>query len=305
MKKVISVLILLMMASAVLSACTSTKLELNVYFKDAQSNSIKAENRKTNLKENASLEEKAKTAVAELIKGPVSDTNVAVIEKDAKLLGTKINGGVATVNMSSHYSNKKGVVELVLRFALVNTLCSIDGIDGIVINVEGVPIVSEKTGKEIGVISVNDIVLDTQDKQQEEKREITLYFPSADGNSLAEEKRTVEVQNALSLEKTVIAELIKGPGEKTMSPSIPIGTKLLGIETKDGVCFVNFSTEFVSKANSGSLATTMTLYSVVNSLCALDSVTSVQILVNGETGVEYGNFVLDIPYESNDSLIKN
>ena len=305
MKKVISVLILLMMASAVLSACTSTKLELNVYFKDAQSNSIKAENRKTNLKENASLEEKAKTAVAELIKGPVSDTNVAVIEKDAKLLGTKINGGVATVNMSSHYSNKKGVDELVLRFALVNTLCSIDGIDGIVINVEGVPIVSEKTGKEIGVISVNDIVLDTQDKQQEEKREITLYFPSADGNSLAEEKRTVEVQNALSLEKTVIAELIKGPGEKTMSPSIPIGTKLLGIETKDGVCFVNFSTEFVSKANSGSLATTMTLYSVVNSLCALDSVTSVQILVNGETGVEYGNFVLDIPYESNDSLIKN
>ena len=29
-----------------------------------------------------------------------------------------------------------------------------------------------------------------------------------------------------------------------------------------------------------------------------------QILINGETGVEFGNFVLDIPYEANNDYIK-
>ena len=304
MKKVISVLLSLIMMICILSGCIGTKAQLDIYFKDAQSNTIKAEKRKINLKENASLEDKAKIAVAELIKGPVNDTNIAVIDKDAKLLSLKVNDGVATVNMSSHYLRRKGVEELVLRFSLVNTLCSIEGIDGIVIQVEGSPIVSEKTGKEIGVISVNDIVLDTQEETQKEKRAITLYFPETDGSALKEEKRIVEIQNALSLEKTVVAELIKGPSTKETAASIPVGTKLLGIETKGSVCFVNFSEEFVSKANTGSMATTMTLYSVVNSLCALEAVSSVQILINGETGVEYGNFVLDIPYEANDDLIK-
>ena len=48
----------------------------------------------------------------------------------------------------------------------------------------------------------------------------------------------------------------------------------------------------------------MTLYAIVNSLCELENVKSVQILVNGENGVEFGNYVLDIPYEKNESVIK-
>ena len=47
------------------------------------------------------------------------------------------------------------------------------------------------------------------------------------------------------------------------------------------------------------MATTLSLYSIVNSLCELENVNSVQILVNGETGVEYGNLVLDRPEEPN------
>ena len=67
---------------------------------------------------------------------------------------------------------------------------------------------------------------------------------------------------------------------------------------------MNFSSEFISKSSSGSTATMLSLYSVVNTLCELKNVDSVQILVNGEAGVEFGNFILDIPYESNRDLVK-
>ncbi len=299
MKKVISVLLIIVLAAALLFGCSREKTYVNVYFKDKMSNNLNAEKRMMK-EDNAQVLDMAKFAVAQILAGPHNEANEALLPKEAKLLKLSLNDGVATVNMSSHFAQKDGTQALLLRLSLVNTLCEIKGIDGIVIQVEGKPIVSETTGKEIGVLSLGDIALNTVDTNVMEKKTLALYFPDKDGGSLKVEKRSVEIQNALSLEKTVVSELIKGPSKDNLSASIPAGTKLLGIETKDNVCFVNFSSEFVSKTNSGSLATTMTLYSVVNSLCALDNVSSVQILINGENGVEFGNFVLDIPYEKNE-----
>ena len=302
MKKVISVFLIIILSTALFFGCNGEKTYVNVYFKDKMSNNLNVEKRLLK-KNNTSPSDMAKFVLSEIIAGPQNEASEALLPKEAKLLKLSLNDGVATVNMSSHFAQRKGTQALLLRLSLVNTLCEIKGIDGIVIQVEGKPIVSETTGKEIGVLSLGDIALNTVETSVMEKKTLKLYFPDKEGGKLRLEKRSVEIQNALSLEKTVVSELMKGPSKDSLSPSIPAGTKLLGIETKDNVCFVNFSSEFVSKINSGSLATTMTLYSVVNSLCALDGVSSVQVLINGENGVEMGNFVLDIPYEKNETIV--
>ncbi len=299
MKKFISIFLILVISVLVFVSCSAEKTTISIYFKNGQTSELNEEKRTVKAREDGGAAELAKIAVEELVKGPQNEKNSAVIDRDAKLLSLVINDGVATVNMSSHFGNKKGVDGLLLRFAFINTLCSIEGIDGIVIQVEGKPLVSENTGKEYGVLSLSDIALNTEDKVT-----VNLYFPDKDGENLVLEKRTVDAQMALSLEKTVVSELIKGPESSKLSSAIAAGTKLLNIETKDNVCYVNFSSEFILKTSSGSTATMLSLYSVVNSLCSLESVESVQILVNGETGVEFGNFVLDIPYEANDYLIK-
>ena len=299
MKKIISIFLILVMTVLVFAACGGEKTTISVYFKDGQTSELNEEKRIVKARENDGAAELAKLAVAELIAGPQNEKNSAVIDHGAKLLSLVINDGVATVNMSSHFGEKKGVDGLLLRFAFINTLCRIDGIDGIVIQVEGKPLVSENTGKEYGVLSMSDIALNTEDKVT-----LNLYFPDEEGENLVLEKRTVDAQMALSLEKTVVSELLKGPKTNKLSSAIADGTKLLNIETKDNVCYVNFSSEFILKTSSGSTATRLSLYSVVNSLCSLESVESVQILVNGETGVEFGNFVLDIPYEADNHLIK-
>ena len=298
MKKILSLLLSIILVCAVFTGCNDDKTELKIYFKDSLTNELCEEKRYVETSKNPNAAELAKLSIEKIIEGPQNEKNTEVISPKAKLLSLTVSEGVATVNVSKHFLQKKGVDALVLRFAFVNTLCSIDGIEGIVIQVEGNPLTSENTGKELGVLSVSDIALNTEDNAT-----ITLYFPDNKGEKLVLERRTVDVQQTLSLEKTIVSELIKGPSGDSLSPSIPLGTKLIGIETKDNVCYVNFSSEFCSKTTSGSTATTFTLYSVVNSLCKLDNVSSVQILINGETGVEFGNYVLDIPYEFNEDLV--
>ena len=299
MKKILSLFVVLIMVAALFSACDSEGVELNLYFKDAYENKLTAEKRAVEADEDASEQELAKLAVNELIRGPESEECKPVISKEAKLISLAVNGKVATVNFSGHYTKKKGVDELILRFAVVNTLCDIEGIDGVVIQVEGKNLVSEATGKELGVLRKDNIALATEDKLP-----VTLYFPDKKGEFLVGEVRQIDTQNALSIEKIIVDELIKGPGSKELSASVSKETKLISIETKDKVCYVNFSAEFINRTKSGSAATTLTLYSVVNSLCSLKNVESVQILINGEAGIEFGNFVLDIPYEANYDLVK-
>lgn len=302
MKKFISVLTLAVLLITLFSACGKKGERYNVYFKSKQENKLSSEERFVGSE--LSAKNIAKLLISEMEKGPQSEKNERLLPKGTKLLSIAVKNEVATLNFSGNYSNADGVDALLLRFSVVNTLCNIDGIKGVVIQVEGKGEVSSVTGKEIGVLTLSDIALDVNDAELGKKETMVLYFPAENGDSLIKEMRTVEVQNTLSAEKTVVSELMKGPKNEDAKASIPEGTKLIGIETKDNVCFVNFSSDFISRSGTSSLETSLTLYSVVNSLCEIENVKAVQILINGETGLEFGNYVLDIPYEVNEDIVK-
>ena len=303
MKKIVALILSAAMLALMIGCTSKNQKEISVYFKAREKNELNLEKRKIELHKKNSAKEIAKAAVSELLKGPQNEANEALLPKDTKLLSLEIENNVATVNMSKEFGTVKGTDAILQRLSMVNTLCAISGIEGIVIQTDGKPIVSENTGKEFGVLTLSNITYD-MDETSAEKKSVTLYFPRKDGEGLVKEKRNIEIQKALSMEKAVVSELIKGTKNKKASKALSQDTKIIGIETKDNVCFVNFSNEFVTKTQPTSLATELTLYSVVNSLCELENVKSVQILVNGETGVEFGNYVLDIPYEPDNELIK-
>lgn len=302
MKKIISAVIAAAVLICAFSGCNKKDSEnISVYFCDKQNNTLSEETRSVDKK--LPVKDKVRAALTFMIEGPHNEKNVPVISKKAKLLSVNTAGSVATVDFSKEYSEKEGAAALLLRFAVVNTVCSVSGIDGTVIKVEGQPLRSESTDKEIGVLSLSDIAMETND-QTTDKTTISLYFPLKDGSGLSCETRTIAPQNTLSPEKTIINELIKGPKSSEFTRSLSEDVRLINIETKDGVCYVNFSGEFVTKTQPGTNSTTLTLYSVVNSLCQLKNVNSVSFFVNGENGVEFGNFVLDIPYEKNVDIVK-
>ena len=96
-----------------------------------------------------------------------------------------------------------------------------------------------------------------------------------------------------------------GPDASTRGviATIPQGTKLLGISTDEGVCYVNLSEEFLKPLPD--VKESVSLYSIVNSLCQLPNIDKVQFAINGDSE---RTFIEDISFstlfEKNKELVE-
>ena len=130
----------------------------------------------------------------------------------------------------------------------------------------------------------------------------SLYFAGKEGK-LVREAVEVRYNSNISAEKQIIEQLIKGPSGENALPTLPEDTKLLGISVRDGVCYVNFSEEFLQPVDQ--VDPKMTIYSIVNSITASGSAGKVQILVNGETNLSYQETIdISQPFSMNADLIE-
>lgn len=139
---------------------------------------------------------------------------------------------------------------------------------------------------------------------QVENVTLTLYFPSAGSDSVVPEQRQVQVQKGDSLEAAIFRELQKGPKNSDMGSIIPEGSKLLSVSTKDGLCTLNLSAEFVENNPGGTAFEGLLIYSVVNSLTELEQVKKVQFLIDGKKREVYTHVTFSDPFERNESFIQ-
>ncbi|MBQ8541013.1 MAG: GerMN domain-containing protein [Clostridia bacterium] len=301
MKKLISIMLALALCFMCTACFNSTETKsINIYFKSAETNELSVNEIKYSGSQNTV--DMANFALSHLISGPDDSDFVKTLPENTNLLSLTVKDSVANVDFSEDFATYTGIDELLARFSVVRTLCDIPGISKVSITVKGMPLISNTTGNEVGVLSKKDIVLGV-DVVDDVTTTITMYFATSNGINLKAETRNVKTQNTISIEKTIMTELLKGPSSHELSSVLPAGVKVLNVETKDSVCYVNLSEDFVSKFAGGSGM--LTVYSVVNSLCSLESVQSVQILIEGEKGAEFGNFVFDEPiYPNMDIVVK-
>ena len=136
------------------------------------------------------------------------------------------------------------------------------------------------------------------------EQELTLYFAESGANGLVAEKRTIEVEEPDQLPSLIVQELIAGPVNDSLYPTIPPETRLISVKLEAGTAMVDFSQEIISKHWGGSTGETMTIMSLVNSLTELSEVDRVQILVEGEVVDSLlGHWDSSEPIERDESLI--
>lgn len=302
MKKLISALLAVMMV-ALTGGCfgSNETNSINVYFKNTDSTALVSEEVKYSGSQNTV--DMAHFAVNKLIEGPEKSNMLKTLPDGVELRSLTVKDSIANIDLSSAFTSYTGINELLARFSVVRTLCDIPGITKVAITIEGSPLVSNATGNEVGVLGKKDVVSDSDVLGGgRETTTITLYFSTGDASALKAETRKVETQDTISIERTIVSELIKGPASPELDALMPNDTKILNIETKDGVCYVNLSQDFISKFSGGTGM--LEVYSIVNSLCSLESVTSVQILIDGEKGAEFGNFMFDEPMTPNYNILQ-
>ena len=118
---------------------------------------------------------------------------------------------------------------------------------------------------------------------------VKLYFANAAGDKLIASYREKHYSTNTPLERFVVEELIAGPSGQIegLYPVINPETKIVNILTKDGICYVNLDSNFLTVINN--VSTEVAVYSIVNSLVELDNINKVQILVNGEVPPTFSN----------------
>lgn len=220
--------------------------------------------------------------------------------------GTEVNSvtikdEIAIVDFSDEFEEFDELRNALAPAAVAKTLCSLDFISGVSILVDGKEAMGSD-GKPLGIIMESDVV--GEGKAENTKVEVVLYFANDMGDGLAAENREVLVAAASTVEKSIVEELIKGPKNAGSIGIIPIETKLISVETKNNVCFVNLSKDFINKYQGGTAGETLAIYSIVNSLTELGTIDSVQFLIEGEKRDEFVHMVINEPIKRDSSLIK-
>ena len=155
---------------------------------------------------------------------------------------------------------------LLEKAALVNTLEQIRNIGRMTLSVKNTEgeTVDEHTYTNGSFYYYDDVIPTGQNNGQ-----ICLYLPDPRNGDLTENTLNVTLQLDVSAEEEVVSQLIQ-------RDIFPEGTKLISVSVTQRVAYVDLSTEMLSTEDP------KTVYSLVDSVCSLPHISSVQILVDGE-----------------------
>ena len=137
----------------------------------------------------------------------------------------------------------------------------------------------------------------------EEMVEVNLYFSDSQAMYLVPEKR--KIPQTPSLARQVVVELIKGPENSDLYPTIPEGTQINEVYIADDIVYIDLSEEIFKNHPGGSSGELMTVYSIVNTLTEIPPIKGVQILVEGnEMKSLVGHVYISMPLLRDESWVK-
>ena len=146
-------------------------------------------------------------------------------------------------------------------------------------------------------------IKEVQPVPTEEIVEVNLYFSDSQAMHLVPEKR--KISQIPSLARQAVIELIKGPENSDLYPTIPEGTQVNEVYIADDIVYVDLSEEIFKNHPGGSSGELMTVYSIVNTLTEIPPIKGVQILVEGnEMKSLVGHIDISMPLLRDEDWIK-
>lgn len=237
-----------------------------------------------------------------LLAGPRSDELYAPFPGGVTVQSITMDEETQTVqvDLSEQYGGLAGFDLTVADYCIALTLCQLPQVETVKVTVEGKSIPYRDRQE----MRAGDVLL-TGITEEPNTFLAALYFPSRSGGTLTAEYRQVTRSGDSEPVEIVMAELLRGPTNKEGNSSLPERTQLLSLSVDDGVCQVDLSAEFLLNAPHEGEQAGLTLYAVVNTLCALAGVNQVQLLIEGETVESYGGVSASAPLSANFDLAGN
>lgn len=210
--------------------------------------------------------------------------------------------GLATLKFDASYQSIVGTAEVLMRAAIVKTLCQIESVSYIEFYVSDQPLM-RSSGRPVGVMKEEDFIDNTGASTEfYQNAYVSLYFSDETGTALVESNLKITYDGTISTEQLILNQLINGPVEESMRVTIPEGTVVNKVVVKDGTCYVDFNEKFLDKRED--ITEEVTIYSIVNSLAELSNIYKVQFTINGETQKSYVTLDFSGAFERNLDIIE-
>lgn len=228
---------------------------------------------------------------------------------NVKILKYQFQDTKLTLYFNSEYTTVTGISEVLMRAAIVKTLCQIDGVDAVEFYVNGQPLM-ETPERAAGFMKEESFIDNTGGETNFfQYAELLLYFASRDGEKLQPITVSVRYDGTISIEQLVVEQLIHGPAsikgvdKSLVGKTVPEDTRINRVSVKEGTCFVDVSAEFLDKVRG--ITDEVAIYSIVNSLVELSRIDRVEFLVDGEKMATYREkFPFNDAFERNLDLVE-
>ncbi|MBQ8316274.1 MAG: GerMN domain-containing protein [Lachnospiraceae bacterium] len=234
---------------------------------------------------------------------PLGKERISAIPESVKLPEVFIEAsGLATLLFDESYGSVSGVREVLMRAAIVKTLCQTEKIDAVEIYVAGQPLMNAQK-MPVGIMKETDFIDSTgPEANYYQYLYAKIYYANQDGTGLVASNLKIPYTGSEAEEKIVLQQLINGPIEADMQAVLSDKVKIRSVSTKDNVCTVDFSKEFLDKLPD--VSEEVVLYSVVNTLAELPGIYQVQFLVEGKQEKLYQTMDLTGVYERNLNVVE-
>lgn len=281
---------MLLMLLAVLTGCGTREPEtgkkISVYYVNTAETKVEVHDQYLNTK---TPEEQLEETMTFLSITPEKLEYKAPFDMGFQVLDYEVEDGKLVINVDKAYSELSVTTEVLVRAAVVRTLTQLSNVKYVTITVEGSQLY-DNAGELVGWMNAEQFINnDGNEINTYELVKVKLYFANSDGDKLIAAYREKHYSTNTPLERFVVEELIAGPSGQIegLYPVINPETKIINILTKDGICYVNLDSSFLTVVNN--VSTEVAVYSIVNSLVELDNINKVQILVNGEVPSTFSN----------------
>ncbi len=271
-----------------------------VYYLDKEEVSLQEEWHVLEKEKNAEQAEE----VLQKMQTPPSGELVAAFPDSVELPTVFIGAnGLATLLFDESYGTVTGTDEVLMRAAIVKTLCQLDGIDSVEFYVGGQPLLSAQNIP-VGIMRDTDFIDSTgTNTNYYQYLYATVYYANKKGDALVASNLKIPYRGIETEAEIVLRQLIAGPVVEGTYPVISDKTKVLSVTTKDNVCVVDLSKQFLKKLPD--VTEEVVIYSVVNTLAELPGIYQVQILVEGKQEKLYQKTEFLPLYERNLNVIEN
>ncbi len=193
------------------------------------------------------------------------------------ITGYHVNKHMLSLDVSEGFQKLDYITQTLDRAALVSTLCQVTGVEAVGFLVDGEDLRDSK-GQPYGFMTPDQFAKGMGTNIQDyEKTTIRLYFANEAGTMLVPVTRTEFYNTNIPLEQFVLEQLILGPRSEGSYPSIPASTKLTGVTSRDGICYVSLDSSFA--AENFTASPEAVIYSIVNTLTELNGINKVQISI--------------------------